>query len=211
MRPRLLLTFGVLYAVHSVTADVVAASRFQGYRYRDQAISELSAIGSPLEGALLVVLVFNVALLTAFGWGVWVQARGHPARRRTGTILMALGLSHLAWLFFPMHARGEATTVTDAGHLVVSALTVTLIIAAMWSASRTFDLGFRRYSIATILVLLAAGIGTSLYAPRVAANLPTPWMGVIERANYYGFMLWILVFAVMLLREPAGAAPRRSA
>jgi hypothetical protein len=211
MRLKGLLACGILYAVHSVAADIVAAVRFEGYSYRDQAISELSAIGSPLQGTLLVDLVFNAALLTAFGWGVWAQAGGRPARRRTGTLLMALGVSHLAWPFFPMHARGDVTTMTDIGHLVVTAVTVALIIAAIWSGSRTFDVRFHGYSVTTIVVLLAAGAGTALYAPRVAANLSTPWMGLLERVNYYGFMLWIVVFAVMMLREPDPATLRRAA
>lgn len=211
MRNTLLLTLGIGYAFHSVASDIVAALQFDGYRLRDQAISELSAIGSPMQGPLLVALGVNVILLTLFGWGVWRQAGGDRALARTAVILMALGLSHAAWPFFPMHARGEPTTWTDTGHLVVTAVTVTLIIASIWSGSRAFDSWFRRYSIATIVILLAAGAGTSLYVPRVTANLPTPWMGLIERANYYGFMLWILVFAVMLLREPARVPLRRAA
>ena len=211
MRERLLLTSGILYAVHSVAADVVAALRLEGYSYRDQAISELSAIGSPMQGPLLVVLFVNLVLLTAFGLGVRLQAGRDRALRRTGTILMTLGLSHLAWLFFPMHARGDARTFSDTGHLVVSAVTVTLIIAAMWVGRGTHTAWFRRYSIVTIVVLLAAGAGTSLYAPRVAANLPTPWMGLIERANFYGFMLWILIFAMVLLCRPARPALQRAA
>ena len=211
MRGKVLLTLGVGYAFHSVAADIVAALQFDGYRFRDQAISELSAIGSPLQGPLLVALAVNVILLTLFGWGVWRQAGGDRALGRTAVILMALGLSHLAWPFFRMHARGEPPTWTDTGHLVVTAVTVTLIIASIWSGSRAGGSGFRRYSIVTIVILLTAGASTALYAPRVAANLPTPWMGLIERVNYYGFMLWVLVFAVMLLREPVRVPLRRAA
>ena len=31
-------------------------------------------------------------------------------------------------------------------------------------------------------------------------NLPTPWVGVRERINIYGYMLWMAVLAIALLR-----------
>jgi len=36
--------------------------------------------------------------------------------------------------------------------------------------------------------------------PRLAANLPTPWMGVWERINIGVFLLWVSVLAIALLR-----------
>jgi hypothetical protein len=50
------------------------------------------------------------------------------------------------------------------------------------------------------------GVLTGLDAPRLAANLPTPWMGVWERINIFGYLLWIIVLAIILLREK-GARP----
>jgi len=34
----------------------------------------------------------------------------------------------------------------------------------------------------------------------MAANLPTPWLGVTERISIFGYMLWIAVLAIVLLR-----------
>jgi hypothetical protein len=42
---------------------------------------------------------------------------------------------------------------------------------------------FRHYSIATIVVLLAAGARTSLEAPAVIGDLPTPSIRVRERID----------------------------
>ena len=211
---KFLPVFGVAYAVGSIMTDLIASSYHDDYNYFDQAISELSAIGSALAPSMLVLLVLNATLLTGFGCGVWQRAGVDARLRRAGVLIIALGLSHLAWPFFPMHARGELRTWSDTGHLAVTAATVTLIIATIWSASSTQTRWFHRYSLATIAVLLVAGAATTAYVPRVAANLPTPWMGLVERINYYGFMLWVGVFAVMLWRQPdvmhgAGAsAPR---
>jgi hypothetical protein len=39
-----------------------------------------------------------------------------------------------------------------------------------------------------------------LEGTRIAANLPTPWIGVWERINIATFMLWVVVFAIVLMR-----------
>jgi hypothetical protein len=44
---------------------------------------------------------------------------------------------------------------------------------------------------------------------RIAANPPTPWVGVWERINISVFLLWVVVLAVALLRTQMERAPRR--
>ena len=64
-----------------------------------------------------------------------------------------------------------------------------------------FGKRFRRYSIATMAIVFAAGAWTGTYASRLEANLPTPWAGVWERVNTTAFMVWIAVLAIGLLRD----------
>ncbi len=61
------------------------------------------------------------------------------------------------------------------------------------------------YSYATILILIVTGVWAFLDAPRLEANLLTSWLGVRERINIYGYMLWLVVLAVGLWRAPAPA------
>jgi hypothetical protein len=65
---------------------------------------------------------------------------------------------------------------------------------------------FRFYSYATIVVLIVTGALAFLDIPRLAANLPTPWLGVRERINIYGYMLWVAVLALVLWRTPSPVA-----
>jgi hypothetical protein len=62
---------------------------------------------------------------------------------------------------------------------------------------------FRLYSYATILILILAGASSFMYLSEISANLPTPWLGVRERINIYGYMIWWIVLAIVLLRSPA--------
>ena len=44
------------------------------------------------------------------------------------------------------------------------------------------------------------GVLTFVEAPNVDKNLPTPYIGLWERINIAAFLVWILVFANILLR-----------
>jgi hypothetical protein len=61
---------------------------------------------------------------------------------------------------------------------------------------------FRLYSIATLATFVVFGTLTFMEGPRLAANLPTPWIGLWERVNIGVWLLWVVVLAVVLLRRP---------
>jgi hypothetical protein len=68
---QILLACGVLYAVLYVAAnDVVAAGLYEGYDPVSQAISELSATGSPAKAFLAAIFPIWPVLMIAFGIGV---------------------------------------------------------------------------------------------------------------------------------------------
>lgn len=63
-----------------------------------------------------------------------------------------------------------------------------------------FGKRFRLYSIATVVIVVVFGALTGFDAPRVAANLRTPWVGVWEQISIGVFLLWVVVLAIALLR-----------
>jgi cell division protein FtsW (lipid II flippase) len=123
--------------------------------------------------------------------------------RVAGGLFAASGLIGLGWL--PMHQRAVlaagGATLSDTMHIVWTVVTVALMMFEMGFAAAAFDRRFRRYSIAVMVVLFVFGMLTFRSAPGVAANLPTPWLGVWERINVLGFMLWQAVLAIALLRH----------
>jgi hypothetical protein len=127
--------------------------------------------------------------------------------------MIAYGLLGLLWPFASMHQRAVLAaggeTLADTAHLVLAMVTVALMFAAMVFGAAAFGLWSRLYSIATIVILLAFGVLTTSDAPRVAANLPTPWAGLWERINIMAFLLWVVVLAIVLLRDQGDRqAPR---
>ena len=104
-----------------------------------------------------------------------------------------------------MHQRAVLAagggTLTDTMHIVWSIVTVVLMLLEIGFAAAALGKRFRLYSIATMVILAAFGTLTFWGAPGVAANMPTPWLGVWERINVLGFMLWVAVLSVDLLRR----------
>lgn len=211
-----LLACGIASSLLYVVMNVVGPMQFAGYSPISQTVSELSAIGAPSRPLWVRLgIVYNV-LVIAFGLAVWRWAGNRPLRV-VGALLAATGAIGFVWP--PMHQRGEGFSLTDTMHIVVSMVWVVLSLIAVGFGAKAFGRRFRVYSIATLVVQLVLGTWTAMDGPRVAANLATPWVGLIERINIGVFMTWVVVLAVMLLRasnagsgaaEGVGSTPREA-
>lgn len=102
---------------------------------------------------------------------------------------------------FPMHSRGMPTDLTDTMHGALTAVFSVFVLLALLLAAVGYRGWFRLYSIGTVLVLVGFGVLSSLAIPNVAKNLPTPWMGAFERLNAYAYLGWLVVLAMILIRQ----------
>jgi hypothetical protein len=206
---RTLLACGLVGAAFYPLADILASWRYPGFSYRDQAVSELFAIGAPTSDFLVPLFTISSVGILLFSLGIWVSA--HTRLVRVLAVMMALNaVNALAlWNFFPMHMRGVEPAFTDMMHGLLAIdpfLLIAIILAAIAFPGR-----FRAYTITTIVVSTALALTAVKFVPAVIANEPTPWMGAAERAGQYLTNLWYAVFAVMLMRRsPAPAGTDRS-
>lgn len=200
---RFLLTCGILSSLVYLVTDVAGALSWESYRYAAQSISELSAIGAPSRPVVVPLWLLYNLLLIGFGFGVRAEAPGRSYLAATGVALIATGVLGLIAAFFPMHVRGMGMTVTDAMHIALTATIVICILMAIGSAAISAGSAFRLYSIATLLAMLVFGTFAALDGPRIAANLPTPMLGVTERINVGAYLLWVALLALRLLCRPA--------
>ncbi len=198
---KILLICGILLFPIYIFVDIISAISYNGYNYIDQAISELSAIGAPTAW-LWVILSFSFQpLLFAFGAGVRLAAEKRRNLRIAGTLMMLGGIIGFGWLLFPMNMRGSIGSTTDTMHLVMGGITSLLFLSYIILGSGAKGKKFRFYSILTIFLMLGFGILFSSQAPQVAANLPTPWMGLEERISIFSPIIWLTVLAVILFKE----------
>lgn len=198
---RVLVGCGIVGAVVYPLADIFASSRYPGFSYRDQAVSELFAIGAPTSSLVVPLFTASSTLLLLFAIGLWMSANGRRWVRPMAVMMALNALDALVlWNFFPMHMRGEQPTFTDAMH---GALAIDpFLIAAIIMGAKAFRGRFRVYTIATIVFTTILAFAGFRYVPAVIANEPTPWMGAIERTAQYATNLWYAVLAAMLLQSP---------
>jgi hypothetical protein len=207
---RPLLACGVLSSVLYIAMNAFVPVLYEGYSAISQTVSELSAIGAPTRPLWVWLGTIYAVLVVAFGSGVWISADRNRSLQVAAALLVVDGLFSLYWP--PMHMRGAAFTLTDALHIVWSIVTVLMMMLAIGFAASTLGRRFGIYSIATMLILVLFGALTAMDGPRIASNLPTPWVGVWERISIAAFMFWVILFAVTLLRRgtlaPGSSVPR---
>lgn len=201
MGRRVALACGIAAAVLYIAMNVFIPMQWEGYSPASQAVSELSAIGAPTRPLWVPLgLAYNI-LMIAFGWGVLASASANRRLRIAGGLLIASGVNGLFWP--PMQLRGTEFALTDALHIAFTVVALVLMFLEIGFGAAALDRRFRLYSIATIVVFVVCGALAFADAPKLAANLPTPWLGVWERINIGAYMLWIIVLAVVMLRAPA--------
>lgn len=196
--------------------DTLAALLYDGYNYKDQTPSELSAVGAQTRSLWIPVAAVYSVLMMGFGVAIWASAGQKRALRIIAVFGAAIGLLGLVgWPFAPMHQRevlaAGGADLRDTMHLILAAADATLFLLSMAFGAAAFGKRFRLYSIATIAVVLVFGFLTSLGAPEVQDNDPTPWLGIEERIAVFGSMLWYTVLAVALLRRQRPRPRRREA
>jgi len=198
---KLLLACGILAPLLFVAMNVFVPMLYEGYSLVSQTVSELSAISAPTRPLWVWLGTVYGLLFATFGWGVWRSASRNRSLRVAGVLMIANGVVSLFWP--PMHLRGQELTLTDTLHIVWTAVTGLLMMLAVGFAAAALGKRFRLYSIATLVTFLVFGALTGMEGPRVAANLPTPWVGVWERIIIAAQMLWIAALAITLLRDQA--------
>ena len=199
-----LLACGIVSSILYVATDILGGLRYPGYSFTSQAISELMAIGAPSESFVDPLFIIYGVLLLAFALGVFREgAVCGRALRAAGALLMGNAIIGLTGpTLFEMHRRGATSGASDTLHIVLTAALVLSTLLAIGFAAFALGTRFRRYSLATLVTMIALGVATVPYGVRLAANEPTPGFGIVERAIIYSSLLWIAVLASALLRHP---------
>jgi len=194
-----LLSCGILSSLWYAAINIYVPMQYEGYVIAAFTPSELSAIGAPTR-VLWVLLCLPYSLLfAAFGWGVLQAAKGSRHLRLVGSLIIVFCIFGFYWP--PMHMRGYEMMLTDKLHIAWAVVTNIFMWLFMGFGAAALSKGFRIYTIASIALHVVFGAMTSLEAPNIATNGPTPTIGIWERINIAIFMLWVIVFAIVLLRR----------
>lgn len=203
MLTRALFVCGILSSFWYAAINVFVPLTWPEYSVVDLTVSELSAIGAPTRALWVVIVLPYMVLFAAFGWGLLRAAGERHLLRITGWLVIAYSVFNLYWP--PMHSRevlaAGGASLTDTLHLAWAGITVLLFMLIFAFGAASQSQRFRIYTAASAITLAAFGLLTALAAPNVEANLPTPFVGIYERINVGVFLLWVVVLAVILLRQ----------
>ena len=150
-----------------------------------------------------MLCIFYSFLFIAFGTGIWLSANGN---RKLHTVAVVILFDAVFGFFWPpMHRReiiaAGGGTLTDTLHLVWAFVHLILMLLMIGFGAAAFGKNFRIFSVGIVLAFLVFGTLTTIESHGIEANLPTPYVGVWERINIGAYMLWVIVFAIILLRK----------
>ncbi|WP_291298474.1 DUF998 domain-containing protein [Elioraea sp.] len=197
---KLLPLMAILAVVIYGVGDVVSGLLYTGYSFRDQAISELTAFGSPVRAFMMTIMLAHGGLLVIFGVCLFRSACSR-ALRWTGALVSAANLvtlpTHTIWA---MSSRGMQTGVNDTLHAQTTIAFSLLVGAAVALSAIAIRGWFRPFAFVALAVIIAFGVAASGAMTGITED-DTPWAGAYERINCYVYFLWLVVLALLAPRE----------
>jgi Protein of unknown function (DUF998) len=198
---KVLLICGIVASLLYGAIDILGGIVWHGYSFISQAISELTAIGAPTRLLLAPLYTIYSLLMIAFGLGVLKLAGQRRTLRFIGFLQVIIGLVGLAWMPFPIHMRGVEPTFTDAMHNTFAGVQVLFILSSIGLGTIACGKRFGYYSGGTLVTLIACGTVTFAIAGQLVPQQLGNWFGLLERITVYGYMIWVIVLAIVLMRE----------
>lgn len=210
---KVLLFAGIAAGALYVLGDLVSGLVYNAtrpYSFRDQWISELTALGSPVRPLMVTIITIYGLLLFAFAYGILRAAGEGRSLRWTGLVLILAGVvTFPLHPFFPMSSRWLEPGFNDTMHGIVTFAWIPIILAAVALSAVAYRGWFRLYAIATVVAMTVFGIATGIAIQGIEQN-DTPWAGVFERINAYALAAWLGVLAVTVIRRSlSDATPER--
>jgi hypothetical protein len=197
---KVLLICGIIASLFYGALDIIGGIVWHGYSFASQAISELTAIGAPTRQLLAPLYPIYSLLMIAFGLGVLILAGQRHMLLFIGVLQVIIGFVGLAWIPFPIHMRGVEPTFTDAMHSTFAGVQTLFILSSIGLGTVAYGKRFGYYSIGTLLTLLACGSLTFAIAGQLVPQQLGTWFGLLERITVYGYMVWVIVLAIVLIR-----------
>lgn len=203
---KVFLICGIISSLLYIGIDITASVHWKEfYNYSSQGFSELLAFGAPTRPFVLSLSILYNAIVIAFGLCVWATDDRKISLRITGILLIGYAIVGIVTpSFFPAPMRGVEATVRNTMHLPLTGIEVLFILSSIGFGAAALGKRFRLYSICSLLIITLCGVWGGTFVSRIAANQPTPWLGIIERGNIYGYMIWVMVLAIILLRAENG-------
>lgn len=195
--PRILLICGIAAAILYALADVLGIFLKPGYNFISQTTSLLTAPGAESRQYMLVFTIAADLVLVAFAIGVWMTGSGNGAQRVMAVFIAVNAVSALIGLaFFPMHPDEATTSPANRLNLIFMATSMFCFVLAIIFGIPANANWLRWVSLGIILFFIVATV-VGLILPRPHG----PTIGLQERIMTYIYLSWLVMQALVLLRD----------
>jgi len=199
---KLLCSFGVIAPIWLLIGVTIVGLLYPGYSHINQAMSELHAIGSPVENLSPIVNNYPLGILfIGFGIFVVMQFQGLWARA-SGVMVILHGIGTIIAGAFPcdVGCNPESTLNSQQIHwLGAVVMLVTFLIApAIWGflAKRLINAGWFGWFSGIVVVLQIALFPVIGHALETNINF-----GLYQRIAYGIPLVWLLILAILLFKN----------
>ena len=195
---------GIASAVVFLFGDILGGFITPDYSYIRNAVSELSQTGAENRVLFSSILFFHAVMGILFAIGIMLnhQSKKEKLIFTGGVFCLVVGLSNaLSSSVFPQDPVGSEPTFQGTMHLVLVGITVVstfLLLPIMGQGVFRYRgwKSFRTFTFICLPILVVAGV----LSPVVIAK-GIHIMGATERIVAYTYFAWIVVLAVLLIRE----------
>lgn len=198
---------GVLSGVALALATIIGGSMRDGYDHVRQSISELYETGAPNAKLLMILFTTYHALVIPLSIGLHF---GLPNQNALKSWMgpLCLGLAGLLGIPLGCYARCDpgcfgATTVRGKLHGILVLVTVVLVFLGMfsiWQRVRGHWHGYAKYTLMTLCISTAFGIGMS---PFLQGN----YAGLLERISVSIILQWYAVSGICVMNASTKTKP----
>jgi len=186
-----------------IVINIIVTMQYPGYDIASTTVSELSAIGTSTRTLWVILCVFYTLLFLAFGVGIWLSAEGNRNLKIVAIVVIVDAIIGGFWP--PMHQRqviaAGGGTLTDTLHIIWAFIHLVLMLLMIGFGAAALGKDFKVFSIFIVLVFVLFGMLTARASGGIKAGLPTPQLGTWERVNIMAYMVWVVVFAKLLLKR----------
>lgn len=194
-----ILVCGIFSIIFYVLHDIIGALSYPGYKWMEQAVSDLTATDAPSRtvagGLTKIHAIFN-CICCAF---IVVLAGNKRKSFRIGVYLFALmhAISAIGYALFPLTGSGYDGSFSSFMHVyVVTALVVLLAISSLVLIA----VGSFKDKNTKLGILSIVALALMMTAP-VSFQVPKEIFGVIERLTVYSSVLFTGVLSVYFYRD----------
>jgi len=213
MKSKTLNVFGLIAPVWLVVGVALAGALYPGYSHFEQAMSELHALGSPVQSLSPLINNYPLGILFA-GFGLFVfSIFKHKAAKVSAVMIILHGVGSILAGYFPcdVGCNPDSTSLNQTLHGIGGLIMlVTLLIApAIWIFIARKVLAASWFGwISVVCVLLQLAV-----VPLMAAALDSgEGFGFYQRIAYGIPLIWLFLFAALLLKhqEKAAETPKQT-